>query len=147
MHEKFHLPPSMNFYYMQLRHDIVGQGRSSDGILSPTSLFSLIKDAESAKGFISQCYAMLLQSFLKKHPLQVLEKWEKDVGQLTGNQWEEAFQSVTNCSLNVTQRLTQLYILLGVYYTPHRLYVMGLLPTPTCSRCRCDHSDLIHLLY
>lgn len=31
---------------------------------------------------------MLLQSFLEKHPLRVLE-WEGDVGQFTGDQWEE----------------------------------------------------------
>ena len=74
-------------------------------------------------------------------------KWERDVGQLDGEQWEEIFQGVSICSLNVAQRLTQLYIIFRVYYTPHRLQLMGMQNEDTCTRCERDHGDLIPLLW
>lgn len=72
-------------------------------------------------------------------------RWERDVGQLEGEQWEEAFQAVDRYSLNVMQRLTKLYILLRVYYTPHRLQLMNLQSESMCTRCIHDREDLIHL--
>lgn len=115
--ETYNLPSSIHFLYLQLSHAVVAQGWSSEWHLSLTPVFSLIRDAASSKGFISKCYAILLQSVLK-HPLKVREKWEADIGQLDGEQWEEIFQAMGTCSLNVSQRLTQLYILLQIYYTP-----------------------------
>lgn len=44
----------------------------------------------------------------------------------------EACQAVVTWSLNILQRLTQLYILLGVYFTPHRLHLIGLQTESTC---------------
>lgn len=147
LQELFGLPSSMRFYYMQLRHAVTAQYRSSKWSPSPTPLFNLIKRTSTTKGFISQCYSMLLQNFQKKHPLRMLDKWEGDVGRMDGDQWEEALQAMPICSLNVSQRLTQLYIILRVYYTPHRMYIMGLRPTLLCTRCKRDHGDLIHLLW
>lgn len=104
-------------------------------------------EAALFKGFISQCYAILLQSVLKQHPLKLREKWEADVGQLDREQWEEIFQAVGTCSLNVSQILTRLCILLQIYYTTHRLHLMNLQSDSTCTRCKRDHGDLIHLLW
>ncbi|XP_040184732.1 uncharacterized protein LOC120917483 [Rana temporaria] len=144
---EYGLPSSMLFQYMQLQHAVRAQSRSSEWHLSPTPVFSLLGDAVSSKGFISECYAILLQYFLGQHPVMVREKWEKDVGQLDGEQWEEIFQGVSSCSLNVAQRLTQLYIIFRVYYTPRRLQLMGMQTDDVCTRCKRVHGDLIHLLW
>lgn len=116
---EYNLPSSMQFYYIQLQHAVTTQSRSSEWYLSPTPVFSLIRNVDSSRVFISRCYAILLQSYLKQLPLRVREKWERDVGQLDREQWEEVIQVVGTFSLNVSQRLTQLYILLRIYYTPH----------------------------
>lgn len=55
-------------------------------------------------------------------------------------------QSVTECSLNVVQRLSQLYIVLRTHYTRARLARMGLRWDPTCISCG-DHGDLTHLIW
>ena len=146
LQETFGLPQSMYFSYVQLRHAVVAQGRSSEWYLSPTPAFDLLGEAGTSKGFISQCYATLLQYVMKQHPLRIRERWEADAGELDGEQWEEIFQAVSQCSLNVSQRLTQLYILLRTYYTPHRLHRMNPQLDPTCTRCKRDHGGLIHML-
>lgn len=115
--------------------------------MDSTPLIAQLKVAETSKGLISQSYSTLLRKYLTKHPLTVKRKWEMDVGPLDEDQWEEALQSVSVCSLNVPERLTQLYTLLRIYYTPHRLHSMGLLSTRTCTRCKRDHGDLLHMLW
>lgn len=51
------------------------------------------------------------------------------------------------CSLNVAQKVSQLYIVLRVHYTPLRLHKMGRQPDPLCGRCGRHQGDLIHLLW
>ena len=81
---EYGLSSSMLFQYLQLQHAVRAQSRSSEWHLSSTPVFSLIGDAVSLKGFISQCYAILLQNFLGQHPIPVREKWERDMGKLDG---------------------------------------------------------------
>ena len=71
----------------------------------------------------------------------MISQWEGDVGPFEEEQCEEA---LSQCSLNVAQRLSQLYILLRVHYTPDRLVRMGVRDDPSCSRCM---RDLTHLLW
>lgn len=88
-----------------------------------------------------------LNKNLKTHPPKVMSQWKVDLGSLTGDQWEETFQSVTICSLNVSQRLLQLYILFWVHFTPLKLYKMGKLTDPLCGKWRRVPGHLIHLLW
>ena len=90
---------------------------------------------------------MILNIYLDDFPLGVSTKWERDVGTFEDEQWEEVLQAVQLCSMNVAQRLSQLYIVLRVHYTPARLYKMGIRPDSNCTRCTRDHGDLIHLLW
>lgn len=69
------------------------------------------------------------------------------MGELDGDQWEEIFQAMNLCSLNVSQKRTQIYILLRTYYITHRLHLMNLQDELTCTRCKRDHGDLIHMLW
>lgn len=117
-----------------------------DWVQSPTPLFHMLQDASDTKDIISQCYYMLLSSFLEGHPMKAVTQWEADLGPITEEQWEEALQAVNTCSLNVSQKVYQLYILLRVHYTPVKLYKMGRAPDPMCGKCRAVPGDLIHLL-
>lgn len=112
--------------------------------MSSTPIFHLLQT--SAKT-ISHCYQMLLTHHLKAHPTKAPSLWDKDVGPLTGDQWEEILQSINICSLNVAQKILQLYIVLRVHYTPLKLYKMGKRPDSLCSRCGRNQGNLIHLLW
>ena len=116
-------------------------------VLSPTPIFRLLCSTQDTKGMISQCYSMLLASFLEGYPMNAAEQWETDLGPIEGEVWEEALQAVNTCSLNVSQRVSQLYILLRVHFTPVKLFRMGRAPDPLCGRCRVAQGDLIHLLW
>lgn len=50
-----------------------------------------------------------------------------DVGPLEDELWDNVLDSVLRSSLNTAQRLSQLFILLRVHYTPLKLYHMGIL--------------------
>lgn len=107
----------------------------------------MISETVPIKGFISRCYAMLLNDLLTLFLLRVGEKWERDLGPFINDQWEEALQAVPQCSLNVKQRLMQLYLLLRARFTPARLHVMGILDSPVCGKYLRDRGDLIHLTW
>ena len=132
---------------MQLQHAVRAQGVAVEWVQSPTPVFRAICQARDTKGMISHCYNMLLSSFLEGHPMRVAEQWEADLGPIEGEVWEEALQAVNACSLNVSQKISQLYILLRVHYTPVRLFRMGRASDPLCGRCRAAQGDLIHLLW
>lgn len=80
-------------------------------------------------------------------PLKVGKRWVRDIGPFVDDQWEEAQQAVPQCSVNVIQRLMQLYVLLRAHFTPARLHKMGILDSPICGKCSRDHRDLIHLTW
>lgn len=147
LREAFQLPGSMLFYYRQLKHAIDAQRGPDIWNLQPTPIFNHLLAITTYRGFISDCYTMLLNLFLGDAPLRVVSHWEQDVGSFEEEQWEEALLAVSTCSLNAAQKLSQLYIISRVHYTPARLARMGLGTDPTCTRCSRDHGDLIHLLW
>lgn len=69
---------------------------------------------------------------------------EGDVGDMPGDLWQEALENVC---LNVSERLSQLYILLRAHHTPLKLCSMGLRPDPLFARRGRDMGDFIHLLW
>lgn len=99
------------------------------------------------KGFISNCYGMLLPSYLGGYPCNAKDKWEQDVGPLKDGLWDIALDSVLYSSPNEAQRLSQLYIVSWAHYTPLWLHCIGNLQTPLSARCITRTGDLIHLLW
>lgn len=79
--------------------------------------------------------------------MKAATQWEADLGPIGGEQWEEALQAVNTCSLNVSQKISQLYILLRVHCTPVKLSKMGKTPNLMCGKCRAVPGDLIHHLW
>lgn len=147
LQSKYALPSNMLFYYLQLLHAVKAQGDAVEWTQSSTPVFHILQDMTDTKGVISQCYNMLLGSFLDGYPMKVVSQLEADLGPIGGELWEEALQAVNICSLNVAQKVSQLYVLLRVHYTPVKLYKMGKTPDPLCGRCRVEPGDLIHLLW
>lgn len=90
----FHLPCSMQFYYLQLRHAVKTQQGVNLWVQSSTPIFNYINEVTKYKGFILQCYSMLLNSFLRDHPISALSRWERDMDAFEEEQWEEALLAV-----------------------------------------------------
>lgn len=147
LQSKFERPSSMLFYYLQIKHAVKAQGTAVEWVQSPTPVFHILLNATDTKGIISQCYLMLLSALLEGFPMKAATQWEADLGPITGEQWAEAPQAVNTCSLNVSQKVSQLYILLRAHYTSVKLHKMGKLPDSMCGKCRIVPDDLIHLLW
>lgn len=124
---------------MQLGHRVI----CMNGVYLPHLLLIEFKWLIALKASFHSAIIHYCQNSIKGTPVTPL-LWERDLGSLTGDQWEEVYQAVATCSLNVAQKLSQLYILLRSHYTPLRLYKMGY---NHCHRCKRDHGDLILLLW
>lgn len=70
------------------------QSSLMDAKLSPTLIFALMQQSYSTKGFISNCYAMLIGEYLESFPSSAGKKWEKDMGAIPGDQLEKALEAV-----------------------------------------------------
>lgn len=79
-------PPYLQFYYFQMQHAVKAQGMRTPWTLSPTPIFHLISSVDHAKGLISQHYSMLLGNYLDGYSSKAREKWESDLGQISGDQ-------------------------------------------------------------
>lgn len=90
---------------------------------------------------------MLLPSWIQDYPCKAKEKWVQDIGNLDDNQWDNALESVLTSSLNSTQRLSQLYIIIRSHFTPIKLYRIGALQSPLCAKCRTSQGDHTHLIW
>lgn len=101
----------------------------------------------STKGFISNCYAMLLGVYLESFPSTACERWEADVSEISGNQREESLEAVQLYSLNVSQRLYQLYKLKRVHCTPLKLHSMDLYPDHYLLDVTYMQGTCLHLLW
>lgn len=144
---KFGLPQSMYFPYLQLRHAVRRQAGGAPWIQSPAPVFHYMAEVSHFKGFISRSYFMLMAIHQSNLPTKVMTRWEGDVGIFEKDQWEEVLHTIQQCSLNTVQRLSQLFIVLRVHFTPARLYKMGLREDADCPSCSRDLEVLIHLLW
>lgn len=72
--------------YLQLQHAVGAQGDAGEWALSPTSIFHVLKSSTETKGIISQCYQMLLTHHLWTYPSRTVTLWERDLGQIMGDQ-------------------------------------------------------------
>lgn len=84
----FHLPSRMQFYYLQLRH--ADRTQATDWTLSPAPVYRYSHSVVDTKCFISDCYGMLLPSYLEGYPCNAKDKWEQDVGPLEDELWDNA---------------------------------------------------------
>ena len=81
LRERYDLPQTMYFHYLQLRHAIRAQAGDNPWTLSPAPIFHFMTGITSFRGFISSSYAMLLTAFLPALPSRVVDSWERDVGE------------------------------------------------------------------
>lgn len=86
MQDKFKLPATIWYSYLQLRRAENAQGDAGEWTLSPTPVFHMLHYSTATKGIISQCYQMLLARHLWAYPCRAVSAWENDLGQLTGDQ-------------------------------------------------------------
>lgn len=85
---------SPRFYmYMQLRHALRAQGRTSTFQVEDSKIFTDIFSTSDKKGIISKINAFLLVYIQAPGFLPCRGKWEADVGPLDGATWEQILEA------------------------------------------------------
>lgn len=107
----FQLAPRGFYKYLQLRHALWTQQQTHSLAVSSSPLLMDVLRAENLKGLISRIYAELLSSVQDHTSLKCKSKWVEDIGDIDGDQWDMALESVPAVSVSASHKLSQLFIL------------------------------------
>lgn len=91
---------------------------------------------------------MLIQT-LGNGPIAALQKtWERDLNlTFSDEDWNGICKNIKGVSRDARVRLIQFKIMHRFYWTPTRLFRLGLLSTSDCWRCKSEEGTLIHVLW
>lgn len=106
-----------------------------------------IVQVDARKGLISKIDATLLSSIQGPASLKCRAKWVANIGDIDGDQWDMALESIPAISISASHRLSQLFILHRAYRTPERLYDWGIKDSPLCPKCKAQLGDFIHMIW
>lgn len=146
LQEKFEIPHSLFYRYLQLRHALGTQFRGASRSISKYPLIGVLR-SQGPRGMVSILYTYLLGEHMALHPLEVEAKWKTNIPTLDAEDWEEAMLVPTKVSPSVNNRLTQLFILHRSYLSPVRLLRMGRSTSSRCHRCQEEGADFWHLMW
>lgn len=99
------------------------------------SLIDIFAKSRVRKGLFSFIYGRLLGQDQRKAAYPGRRGWEKDLGALPDEIWEDTLKQVPMVSVSAQQSLSQLFIIHRVYRTPLKLYKWGRHDTLNCLRC------------
>lgn len=82
-------------------------------------------------------------------PIAALQKtWEGDLNlTFSDEDWNGICKNIKAVSRDARVRLIQFKIMHRFYWTPSKLFRLGLLSTSECWRCRSEEGTLIHVLW
>ena len=91
---------------------------------------------------------MLIQT-LGNGPIAALQKtWERDLNlTFSDEDWNRICRNIKVVSRDARVRLIQFKIMHRFYWTPSRLFRLGLSSTSHCWRCKSEEGTLIHALW
>ena len=144
---EFALPNTFFFQYLQLRHAISVQAKTSTWELTRPIMLMKLTMTPSRKGQISSVYSTLLGHVSMAMTLKCRTGWGEDIGDINDKEWNTILGNVPSVTLSSTQQLTQLFIIHRTYYTPEKLYKWRRRDDPFCPRCLVDNGTLIHMLW
>lgn len=145
---QFGIPRSQFFRYLQLRHLLSGIfGDNTSAPKAPDLLNDVIKNY--GRGHEASKYYSMLINNQDNGAISALKTiWEKDLNlSWEAEEWENIFKNIKLMSRDAKIRLMQFKIMHRFYWTPSRLYRLGLSQTPNCWRCKSEQGDLIHVLW
>lgn len=138
--KEFQLTPRGFYKYLQLRYTLQAQQQTHSLAVSSPLLMEVLR-AEARKESISKIYAEFMSSVQNHASLKCRSKWMEDIGDIDGDQWDMALESIPAVSVSASHKLLQLFILHRTYRTPIQLHSWGRRDSPLCPKCRV-HQDI-----
>lgn len=110
--ERFSLPNQLLFRYLQLRHAHRAQMASTTIGLETPPVLDILLRVDPTK-LISNLYYVLRLHRSHKVSQLAKEKWEQDKGPIENPDWVEILEGIKTASPKLSDRLTQLNIILS----------------------------------
>lgn len=141
------IPKQIFYRYLQMRHALNAQFKTQPLVWSNVPLLQKVIKSDNAKGHISEIYTQLSsKSIVRSEHLKCREKWEEDIGEITGAQWKKILELGHAVSVSPSQKISHLMLIHRAYYTPKKLYRFGLKSDAKCPRCH-EVGYLIHMVW
>lgn len=145
--EKFSLPSTHFFRYLQLRHFLRNQIPNFPETPDMEIVDALLKLHPSRKGLISIIYDKL--SAIKQVPLNKIKSaWEQDLNlSIDNDTWDSIFRLVNSTSLCARHSLLQFKVVHRAHISKAKLSRMYPDVNPCCDKCRISEASLIHMFW
>lgn len=146
--QEFHLPQECFWQYLQLRHLLKSVFSPPITVLNEPSLIKDLLKMGQINHSVSKYYSKLIQQNCIL-PTILKKIWEKDLKMsFTESEWNKIGQNFRKLSRDVRViRLIQFKIVNRYYWTPMRLYRLGLKNTPNCWKCHSSDGTMFHALW
>lgn len=144
--EEFSLPPHMLYRYLQVKHAMQRQFRALFPQCIPNALMAMVKDTDPRK-LISAFYNILLTPAASKLAYGLKPRWERAIGPLEDEGWEEGMESPRAASPKLSDRLIQIFVLHQAYLTPLRVARYRETQSSLCLMCGKESGTFIHLMW
>lgn len=146
--QQYNVPRSQFFRYLQLRHLLCETFGSTTQLPELADahcrIFSLYGKGHEA----SMYYSWLIQNIGEANSQALKKIWERDLNIiLDDKEWQGILKNAKMASRDARIRLIQFKIVHRFYWTPSRLFKLGLKDTPLCWRCKAETGDLAHALW
>ena len=145
--DKFSLPKSDFFRYLQTRHFVLSK-MSSSSISATTSLVDMVLSLNpSQKRLVSALYGRMLD--LRHAPVDKIKAaWEKDLGlSLSEDTWSSVLKLVNSTSLCARHCLIQFKVVHRAHISTAKRSTMYPDVSPLCVKCKMSEASLIHMYW
>uniref|UniRef100_A0A3P9J6K5 Reverse transcriptase zinc-binding domain-containing protein n=1 Tax=Oryzias latipes TaxID=8090 RepID=A0A3P9J6K5_ORYLA len=147
LQEKFNLPSSDFFRYLQVRSFV--KKHFSPSLQTPPGSWidECLTLDPSKKGVISYLYHMFNTAAAPS--LEIMKKqWQKELGlEITGTQWEQITKFIHKSSICIRHGLIQFKVVHRLHISNSKLARIFPGTDDTCPRCRCETGTLTHMFW
>lgn len=146
--QQYGIPRSQFFRYLQLRHLLLKIFGSSTTAPKAAELLDKVLKSFGKGHEASVYYSLLIQDLGNEAMTGLKLTWERDLNlTLDDKEWERICKNIKALSRDARVRLIQFKIIHRFYWTPSRLFRIGLKDTPNCWRCKSEEGHLMHVLW
>lgn len=144
--EEYTLPNQMAFKYLQLRHALKTQIPNMEVVSDSPPVLDVILGEEPSK-LILTLYLQIRNSRSNATAQKAKMEWEKDIGPIGEEDWDEIMEGTRLTSPKLSDRLTEIYIIHKGYLTPLKKAKFLRTYDPSCHLCHAAPGTFFHLIW
>lgn len=145
--EKYNLPHSHFYRYLQVRHYIQTKFKDFATLHSEHGIYEILNSQPDSRHLITKIVQLFGDSIVV-HTVEIRQAWEKESGmRVPESMWSKCLSKIHSCSINSRHQLIQFKILHRLHYSKVRLHKFYPSISPMCDRCRRAEGTLFHAFW